>query len=302
MKIHVWKVLLVLFSLMISLPGNANSTDGMQLTLEDEQQEMPRALPDKLYGVTIDSISSLPATLDALSSLSKKPMTRIVFDEWQPATLYTSAVSQIYSKSYVLGEILDSSAMKQYSLAQYKARTSEYLKAMYSTVDLWEVGNEINGEWLGGTSAVVAKMSAAFDLVKAKNAKTALTLYYNPDCWAKPSHEMFRWATQNIPDRMKTGLDYVLVSYYEEDCNNYQPDWQNVMSRVAQLFPNSKVGIGECGTRDPAKKAALSKQYYSLKLNIPSFIGGYFWWYFKQDMVPKTQPLWTVLNDMISQN
>jgi hypothetical protein len=143
-------------------------------------------------------------------------------------------------------------------------------------------------------------MKAAYDIVKLGGGRTALTLYYNPQCWEKPSHEMFRWATQNIPDRLKQGLDYVWVSYYEEDCNNYQPNWQDVMSRVSRLFPNSKVGIGECGTRQADKKAELVKRYYTLKLNLPSFVGGYFWWYFKQDMVPKTQPPWNTLNTAIS--
>ncbi len=259
-----------------------------------------RPLPSKLYGITLDSIGGLTATLDAIGSLGKKPITRVVFDEWQPATLYLNAVRKIYEKSFVMGELLDSYYVSQYSLAQYKARTTEYLNVMGDKIDIWEIGNEINGEWLGYTPRVVAKMAAAYDIVKAKSQRTALTLYYNPDCWAKPSNEMFLWAATNIPSRMKTGLDYVLVSYYEEDCNNYQPNWPLVMSKLATMFPNSKVGVGECGTRNEQKKAELIKRYYSLNLSLPSFIGGYFWWYFKGDMVPKTKPLWSVLNNVIS--
>jgi hypothetical protein len=258
-----------------------------------------RILPDFVNGVTLDSTAALADSLDSIAGLKAPIVTRIVFDEWVPASFYVDPVSRLYKKSFVMGEILDSSAVKQYTVKQYKARTVEYIKALGANVDLWEVGNEINGEWLGKTSVVVSKMTSAFDAVKNAGLKTALTLYYNPDCWAKPDHEMFLWAQQNIPDRMKQGLDYVWVSYYEDDCNGTQPDWFKVMSRVATLFPNSKVGIGECGTTDPLKKEAFVKKYYSLRPAVPRFVGGFFWWYFRTDMVPKTQPLWAVLSDTI---
>ena len=261
--------------------------------------QVRRPLPDFINGVTLDSTADLAASLDSITSLSTPIVTRIVFDEWVPASFYVEPVTRLYEKSFVMGEILDSSAVKQYTVTQYRARTLEYIKALGAKVDLWEIGNEINGEWLGKTSVVVSKMTIAYDAVKKAGLKTALTLYYNPNCWAKADHEMFLWAQQNIPDRMKQGLDYVWVSYYEDDCNGTQPDWFKVMSRVATLFPNSKVGIGECGTTDPLKKEAFVKKYYSLRPAVPRFVGGFFWWYFKTDMVRKTQPLWAVLSDTI---
>jgi hypothetical protein len=280
---HRYLFLLLAWSPMFSLCAHG------ELTL--------RPLPDKIYGVTVDAIDNIEQTVDALSSLSKMPMTRIVFDKGQAATQYAAAVAKIAPKSYVMGEIVDSSAMKKYTVAQYKARTREYLKVLGQNVDLWEVGNEINGDWLGPNSEVVAKMEVAYDLVKAKNLRTALTLYYNSKCSPPPDHEMFLWTKTYVPDRMKNGLDYVWVSYYEQDCNNYQPNWPEVMGQLAKMFPNSKVGIGECGASDPSKKADLIRKYYSLNFPLSQFAGGYFWWYFKTDMVPKTQPLWTVLNE-----
>jgi hypothetical protein len=62
------------------------------------------------------------------------------------------------------------------------------------------------------------------------------------------------------------------------------------------MFPNSKIGMGEVGTRDTAKKAEYIKRYYSMKIAEPNYVGGYFWWYFRQDMVPYTKALWSVLN------
>jgi hypothetical protein len=250
----------------------------------------------RVYGVTIDAVSQLSAIVNSLSKLCKKPTTRIVFDEFVPATDYVNAVNKIHPVSFIMGELLDSYYMKQYSLQQYTDRTNEYINLLGDKVDIWEIGNEVNGEWCGSTSSVVPKLNAAYDIVKSKNKKAALTLYYNYNCWETASNEMFRWTNANISAKMKSGLDYVWVSYYEDDCNGYQPNWQKVMDSLHVIFPNSKIGIGECGTTKSTKKAAYINRYYSLKVTTKNFVGGCFWWYFKQDCVPNTKALWTTMD------
>lgn len=249
-----------------------------------------------IYGVTIDSIDNLAETVSSLKSMSAKPTVRIVFDENKDASYYMDAVSQIHAVSFVMGELLDSYYVKNYSTAAYGARTSEYLNMLGSNVDIWEIGNEINGEWLGDTMTVVAKMKSTYDLVKAKGKAAALTLYYNEGCWQNKSNEMFTWTQNNVPANMKQDLDYVWVSYYEDDCNNLQPVWPQVFEKLATMFPNSKIGFGEVGTKYADRKAAYINRYYRMKINHPNYVGGYFWWYFRQDMVPFTKPLWSVLN------
>jgi hypothetical protein len=253
--------------------------------------------------VTTDAIDHISDINTSLKKLSKKPTTRVVFDEFMPATNYVDAVRYIHGASFIMGEILDSMYVSLYSVAEYLARTTEYLNALGNDVDIWEVGNEINGEWLGTTADVVAKMSGAYDLVKARNKTTELTLYYNQDCWENPANEMFTWAQANVPARMKTGLDYVLVSFYDEDCPGVYPNWNQTFQQLGNLFPNSKIGFGEVGSSGTtAQKEALIRKYYSLYVSHPRYVGGYFWWYFKQDMVPYTKYLWSVLNSTISSN
>lgn len=257
-------------------------------------------MPDQMAGVTIDGISNINDTVTALKSLSKVPTTRIVFDEFVPASSYRDATVAVRNVSYVMGELLDSYYVKQYSVQQYLDRTKEYVGVLGDVVDLWEVGNEINGEWLGSTSDVVAKMTGAYDIVKAQGKAAELTLYYNKDCWANPSNEMFTWANNNIPLRMKQGLDYVLISYYEDDCNGLQPDWPTVFRQLHVMFPNSKIGFAEVGTTNAAKKAEYVTRYYTKNITEPGYVGGYFWWYFRQDMTPMTKTLWGTLNTAIS--
>jgi len=98
---------------------------------------------------------------------------------------------------------------------------------------------------------------------------------------------------------MKSGLDFVLISYYEEDCNGLKPDWQAVFQRLSTMFPASRIGFGEVGTTTTNKAEYLTR-YYTMPITAPNYIGGHFWWYFRQDMVPSTLPLWSTLSSAIS--
>ncbi len=261
-----------------------------------------RTIPEPLYGVTMDAVDHLADIVTSLRNLSHVPTTRIVFDEFVDPGYYIDPVNQIYPVSYVMGELLDSAYVSRYTVTDYLQRTTDYLDALASKVDIWEVGNEINGEWLGDTASVVAKMQGAYDRVKERGYRAALTLYYNQDCWSRADHEMFTWTEANVPATMKQGLDYVLISYYEDDCNGLQPDWTTVFQRLGAMFPNSRIGFGENGTKYASLKAAYIQRYYSMQVPVPRYIGGHFWWYGKQDFVPWTNPLWTIFNDTIRDN
>ncbi len=263
------------------------------------EEPAPGQLSERLYGVTVDSVDDLEAITESLRRLNHRPTTRVVFDEHVPASKYLNSLQSIHRVSWIMGELLDSYSMSSYSPAMYRARVTEYLDALSPYVDIWEIGNEVNGEWLGEPATVVAKIEDAFNQVKQRQRLAALTLYYNEGC-APAENEMFTWVEKNLPASMRDNLDYVLVSYYEDDCNGRQPDWQAVFHRLATLFPKARLGMGECGTALSSKKAEYIRRYYGMKVDEPRFVGGFFWWYFKQDMVPYTRDLWQVLNQAIS--
>lgn len=258
-----------------------------------------------MFGVTIDNPWEQPVEIkDVLSSHDIKATVRIVFDEWVAAAEYTDSVANIKSVSFVMGEILDSFYVKDYTVQQYIDRITEYLDAFGGSVDIWEVGNEVNGEWLGETADVVAKIEGAYGAVIARGLITALNLYYNKSCfYDKPEHEMFTWVNANISEEMKSGLDYVFFSYYEDDCENVvhtQAQWQQVFDDLHGVFPNAKLGFGEVGTTINANKAQFMHRYYELDIQGDYYVGGYFWWYYKQDCVPKTSDLWSTLNTIVT--
>ena len=253
-------------------------------------------IPSPIYGVTIDNTRSLNAIVKSLAMLPRKASARIVFDPGVSANHYLPAVREIKKVSYVMGEILDSESMGVLSVADYLKRTREYLSCLKGQVDLWEIGNEVNGEWLGKSSEVILKISGAYDFVKNQGESSALTLFYNENCWEKPENRMFDWARRNLPDRVKKGVDCVFISHYEDQCKGPRPDWTRVFKRLGEIFPNSKLGFGEVGTSSQKNKENLVNHYYRLKIRHPRFVGGYFWWYFTRDMVPHERKLWKTLH------
>ena len=265
---------------------------GILLILSEANSQSNR----KMYGITIDAVNNINNIVTSISSHRYRMTTRIVFDEWIPAADYTIAVNKLDSVCIIMGELLDSYYVKDYSVAQYKARTDEYMNTLGGKVDIWEIGNEVNGEWLGHKDSVKAKINYAYEKANSLQYRTALTLYYNKDCWENPQNEMFRWVNTNISPEMKQGLNYVFVSYYEDDCNNLQPNWQRVFDSLHVIFPNSHLGIGECGTNNAVLKETYINRYYKMHITTPKFVGGYFWWYYRQDCVPwTTKPLWGII-------
>lgn len=265
-----------------------------------------RELPPFFYGVTLDDVPAetsgdapFAQVLKSLKGMKKMPVARVVFNGTEPAANYVEALGDIRPSAYIMGEFLDSFEVKDMEPGVMGARAAEYYAELSGLVDVWEVGNEINGEWLGEPKAVTAKLALTYDYFKSRGAATALTLYYNEGCYEKPENEMFTWAAANIPEKMKQGLDYVLVSYYEDDCNGLKPDWDKVFKALAVMFPSSRLGMGECGTTKGAAKEEMVKRYYAIRPAVPAFSGGYFWWYFQADMVPPEKPLYKVLNDSV---
>jgi len=254
---------------------------------------------DKIYGVTLESVhTKFEKTLYSLINFSKKTTARVVFDNDETPAQYLDAIRRIHKVSYLMGELEDSYVMNDLSVPQYKKRAKQFIDVMGDEIDIWEIGNEVNGEWNGDIGDVTDKLKYSFKYAKSKNKKTAITLFYNKECWQNQENEMFTWVDNSLPKEMIPGVDYVFVSYYDDHCNT-TPDWQNVFDRLHQIFPNSKLGIGECGTRDKDKKEQYMKDYYNMKITTPNYVGGYFWWYFKNDCVPQSNHLWKVMNDVM---
>jgi hypothetical protein len=63
--------------------------------------------------------------------------------------------------SYVMGEIVDSFYMKRYTVPECLNRTKDYVDTLGDVVDIWEVGNEINGDWTFGVLGSASRGQAS---------------------------------------------------------------------------------------------------------------------------------------------
>lgn len=276
-----------------------------------------------IYGVTLDDLSNLNAIITSLSKLPYRPTVRVVFDPGTTAAEYYPSLVKLHMVANVMGEIMDSYYFPT-DINTYTARTKELVTGLNGTVDVWEIANEINGEWLrqnpdGSNSVVNAEetqigqmVGAASAIVKGAGGKTAITLYYNDDskgnnCWEKPQDYWKTWPTQFLSSTVLQNTDYVLFSYYPyQDCPGLSPSWSSDFSALEGIFPNAKVGFGEIGTSSTGAPASvqtnLIKTYYPMvnSFKDPKFVGGFFWWYYAEEMVPYTKTYWNQLNQTIA--
>jgi hypothetical protein len=262
----------------------------------------PASARAPLYGVTLDEVVHLERLLGMLAALPERPTTRVYFDRREPASYYQRALQQIHRVSGVMGELLDSSDEKAVSVNAFQSRTLSYLATLGADVDIWEIGNEVNGNWTGPYETVAAKLTEAYDDVTAAGGVSALTLYANdfgPEHCGDGLSELtpVQFTQQYVPARVAEGLNYVLLSYYPTQCEGREPDSREVaieLERLHALYPKAALGFGEVGLPRPVGRASLAtaeqimQWAYSLAPALPYYVGGYFWWYGAEDVLRPT--------------
>jgi hypothetical protein len=242
------------------------------------QHDDPNTLPAYFNGITLDDINSLtPEQWKTLESFPLPVVVRVVFDADTEPDKYLISVGQLNSKTFpgtakrrffVMGELVDSDFLAKYrwecdktpgctfdektsaAFHDYKTRVDKYLSTLKNIVDIWEVGNEVNGEW-ADEGCVKNSDDSCFSDVKEKKDKTgikrksspnplftarkvkyaidevkkihkpiALTLIHQPECTTWSSNTMFDWARNNLKPLIDGDqIDYLLISYYEDNCD-----------------------------------------------------------------------------------
>jgi hypothetical protein len=265
-----------------------------------------RPLPRVLFGVTVDGVGHLHELVTSARHLPEMPTTRIYFDVSEPPRHYATAVRRLRPVSYLMGELLDSSDETHISLAAYRHRVKSYLAAFRNEVDLWEIGNEVNGNWTGRYARVEKKLTAAYREVIRARRRTALTLYYNTGCGDGTAElSPLAFSRRYVPRAVRNGLTHVFLSYYERNCHGIRPSartFRNYFRKLHALYPHALLGFGEIGLRRPVRRRTIAtarsliSYYYGLRIRLPYYAGGYFWWYYAEDCLPhSSKPLWSAL-------
>ncbi len=241
-------------------------------------------------GFTMEDVSNYQSDLNKLAAMAGQfGWVRIVFDPANTASTYTATVNYAKSKGIkVLGCPVDSTADKGLTRAQNLQRFKDYIAA-FPTVDAWEVGNEVNGGW--SSSDIAARVADVAAYCKTQSKKTYLTLFWQVNT-SDTTFAMFNWINANLPAIVRSNLDYVGVSQYQEQAP-VGVAFDQVMRRMQTEFPNQQIGLGELGywisgqqywwayssTVTTAKDTVL-EQYYKASLGYAGANGGCFWWNF----------------------
>jgi hypothetical protein len=280
-------LLIVLLAVLASATGAGAAGDGI------------------VYGVTLDndaaiSQPALDAQTAALAALPARPVARVVADLGATPADFAVSLPAVHRVADVVLELGDSSEVRGVQPQAYGAWVRSFTSRYAHDVDIWEIGNEVNGDWVGSTAEETARIAAAASAVHAIHGQTMLTLYYNPSCWETRSSELFTWlAAGHLPRGLARNLDYVTISYYPGDCNAYWPSaagWQHVFDRLHARFPQAKLGFGEAGTSSKslstAGRIALWDRYRAVQITGDRYVGLGLWWTWAEDAVPATKPFW----------
>lgn len=251
------------------------------ITNQQTSCPQPNNLNTRLYGLTIDKVSEKHSDDDrrlkeaiieqlqfirASNPSAPMPIVRVVLDVESAGKTdtvmsdYVTITKAIHDQhlAYVMAELLDSHDMRfcvkkgpEKDADCFLNRTKNYLTALDNYVDIWEVGNEINGKWAGGDDneldgndqfsnkkqaarknareSVLRQVKAAYDFLEGKNKRTAITFYFNDDgertslsnIKDDPQYSMMKWL-KDYKD-MFPQVDYVFISFYSDDNFAYDP-------------------------------------------------------------------------------
>ncbi|HEX8173982.1 MAG TPA: hypothetical protein VF543_02565 [Pyrinomonadaceae bacterium] len=218
---------------------------------------------------------------------------RVVFQANTSPSDYEAKLSELHNppqgkkKFYILALPFDSYALRHYQLNSnpnenfdcknfaptdpvYDHRAKcfvEYFKGEKDYIDAWEVGNEVNGEWAdeayqdgvklppetkGKPEITVEKINRLISFIPA-HKPIMLTVSYMPNCLEWTANAMDQWIN-NFPQTMIDKLDYVLVSYYENNCDfrvlSEEEINRDVFGTLRRVFKNQFLGMGEIGYSD----------------------------------------------------
>ncbi len=271
-----------------------------------------RGRDDVIAGVTFDraeiSAAEWDAAVEVLGDRGRRWI-RVVLDlEAEPGD-YLAVLEEADRRGLsVLAQVLDSSEMAALSRDEWRQRVRTFVDAL-PMVAAWEVGNEVNGSWLGDPTEVAARVAeAAADVQDRTDAAVMVTLYWQLG-EEEPRHALFNWLRDH-PDAL-AGADLVGLSIYPGE-HPLGSGVERVLRTLEAAVAPRPVVIGELGygsadldrtwwwgsPDDPAGAArrAVADLYQRVAMRRG---GGAFWWYFLQE-VPGDDALRSTLSAAVA--
>ncbi len=281
---------------------------------------------DARWGVTIEpnyrvNLKEEYEKIDDLKGLfhPKHRWARIIMhgneDIWEVEPTL-SHISKIINYAFdnnvkTMGQLFDSTDQAKIPLQQFKILVDQVISYPgFEKISAWEVGNEVNGGWLG--SEMTEKIEYASKKVKSvyPDKKVCLTFYWYSMQDSMQS-SLFNWIDSHVTQEIRNNIDCVALSiYFDQQPLGFL--WDKIMTKLSETFPNKEVMAGELAFIDPGiteffregpahlTDEEAAKMYivnrYASAFATPAAVGGGFWWYYDSEMVGR-QPLWYTLRE-----
>ena len=202
-----------------------------------------------------------------------------------------------------MGELLDSSDEQAITPSEMRSRTESYVQEMGGDVAIWEVGNEVNGNWTG--SPTNGCRQAGWRPMKSSGGRREdrLTLYENdfgPDhCGDGESELTPTQFTDATCRRSRHGLDYVCspTTHRVRRASRTPPTVAGGVRGTPRRVPARAARLWRGGVPRPASRRRSYRGPTDHAVGVlarprlPYYAGGYFWWYGAQDALRKRAPL-----------
>jgi hypothetical protein len=290
---------------------------GVQLALDERRAKKER------FGLTFDD--SLLKRMDDLDWLAEavqrsgSDWVRIVFRpngaDFTYASLrsfneYDGAVKELRRRNIkILGAILDTAQWpKTLTPEAYAERVKNIVLHYKGQVSSWEIGSEINGDWLGGASEPLS-LDKVYQIYAAGAAKakeldpeteTAATLYWWEATAPDRAHSLSGWLKRYVPKGFGKNVDLIGVELYPED-NPVGMAFERAFDTVADAVPGPKLMLSSFGyvEKDQLKgywwlapddvdggRKDLLILYTAASCAMRESVCGGFWWQALDQMLP----------------
>lgn len=223
---------------------------------------------------------------------------------------YDAVVKELHSRGlHVMGTILDTNQWpSKLTAAIYAERTRNIVLHYSEQIKTWEVGCEINGDWLGGTKEPLSTdevfkiFMAGAEQVKSiePSLETVATLYWWDGTAPDEAHSLSGWLTRYVPQGFGRNVDVVALSLWPED-NPVGMAFESVFDQVREQMPDKKLMLGSFGyvEQDALKgywwyhandvdggRKDLAILYTGASCGVSRSLCGGFWWQTLDQMLP----------------
>lgn len=236
---------------------------------------------------------------------------------------YDEIITELRSRGLrVMGSVLDTSQWpRTLTPAAYSERAKNLVLHYKDQIRSWEVGSEINGNWLGGQKEPLSadQVFRIYTTAAAKvkeidpSLETVATLYWWDGTAPDEEHSTLGWLKRRSREGFGRNLDVVGISLQPDD-NPVGMAFESIFERVHQEMPDKRLMLASLGyvedetlrgyywldrTDVESARSDLLILLTTASCAMPRSYCGGFWWQTLEQMLPGSRKTTSLFNDHI---